>query len=201
MVEMLNEKISLATNLRDSNMFSEKWIYENVFGMSQVEWTAEQDQVIEDLKTQFRREQIKSEGNDPKKTNMSFGTPHDIASMHVATKGELLPGMEQQHVGGTGRPEEPGTWGTHASPHGRDPLAIKDLSASFNTDKSPLTVKPRGGSPLSLEHKEMQSFVKSLNFRNKSPEILKESIGDGETVSMDKGTLLDESQLIDDEKS
>ena len=169
--------------------------------MSQVEWQAEQDQVIEDLKTQFRREQIKSEGNDPKKTNMSFGTPHDIASMHVATKGELLPGMEQQHVGGTGRPEEPGTWGTHDSPHGRDPLAIKDLSTSFNTDKSPLTVNSRGGSPLSLERKEMKTFAGSLNFRSKTTEILKESINDSDTDTTDKGTILDESQLIDDEKA
>lgn len=201
MVEMLNEKISLATNLRESNLFSEQWIYENVFSMSQVEWQAEQDQVIEDLKTQFRREQIKSEGNDPKKTNMSFGTPHDIASMHVATKGELLPGMEQQHVGGTGRPEEPGTWGTHDSPHGRDPLAIKDLSTSFNTDKSPLTVNSRGGSPLSLERKEMKTFAGSLNFRSKTTEILKESINDSDTDTTDKGTILDESQLIDDEKA
>ena len=86
-VETLNEKIGLATNLRDSNLFSERWIYENVFGLSQDEWTAEQEQVIEDLKTAFRREQIKGEGNDPKKTNQSFGTPHYIASIHVANKG------------------------------------------------------------------------------------------------------------------
>jgi hypothetical protein len=121
--------------------------------------------------------------------------------MHVATKGELLPGMEQRHVGGTGRPEETGTWGTHDSPHGRDPLAIKDLSSSFNTDKSPLTTKSRNGSTLSLERRDLQSFAESLNFRNKTPKILKESLGDIDNNVMDRGTLLDESQLFDDEKS
>lgn len=197
-IETLNEKIGLANTMRESTMFSERWIYENIFGLSEDEWRSEQEQVIEDLKTVFRREQIKAEGNDPKKTNMSFGTPHDIASMHVATKGggELLPGMEQEHNGGTGRPPEPGTWGTHASPHGRDPLAIKSLGNTFNTDKTPLQHNFRGGSPLSIENVEMTTFIKSLK-ATKSPEILQESLNKKDD-NTDGGTMLDESQLIDD---
>ena len=108
------------------------------------EWNAEQEQVIQDLKEDFRKEQIKSEGNDPKKTNQSFGTPHDIASMHTANRGELLPGQEQEHVAGPGRPADPGTFGTHSSPHGRDPLAIKQLGKTFSSDKSPLQPKFKG---------------------------------------------------------
>jgi len=129
---------------------------------------------------------------------MSFGTPHDIASMQVATKGggELLPGMEQEHNGGTGRPPEPGTWGTHASPHGRDPLAIKSLGNTFNTDKTPLQHNFRGGSPLSIENVEMTTFIKSLK-ATKSPEILQESLNKKDD-NTDGGTMLDESQLIDD---
>jgi hypothetical protein len=195
-VEILNEKIGLANTMKESNMFSAKWIYENLFGMSQNEWTAEQEQIIEDLKQRFRHEQITSEGNDPKKTNQSFGTPHDIASMHVANKGELLPGEEQDHVAGTGRPEEPGTSGTHASPDGRDPLAIKQLSKSFETDKSPLQHKYRG-SPFSMETID-KGLMKSLeNLTRKSSQILKESLQEKKDDD-DKGTILDESQLLDD---
>ena len=183
--------------MKESNMFSQKWVYENLFGLSHDEWTTEQLQVIEDLKQQFRHEQIKSEGNDPKKTNQSFGTPHDIASMHTANRGDLLPGMEQEHKGGTGRPEEPGTWGTHDSPHGRDPLAIKQLSKSFATDKNPLQHKYKGGSPLSTESKEIVSLLKSLKSPKKTPDIIQESMAT-ETKKDDKGTMLDESQLIDD---
>jgi hypothetical protein len=195
-IETLTSKMELASALRESNMFSEKWIYENIFHMSENEWQTEQEQVLEDLKTQFRREQIKSEGNDPKKTNMSFGTPHDIASMHVATRGELLPGMEQEHVAGPGRPKDLSSWGKHRSPHGRDPLGAKELSATFSTDKSPLQSKPRGGSPLNTERKETKQLINTLNSKFKTPTVLQESLSTDQPKDPDSGTMLDESQLL-----
>jgi len=196
-VEMLEQKVGLSTNLKESNLFSERWIYENIFGLSQDEWTAEQEQVIEDLKQDFRKEQIKSEGNDPKKTNQSFGTPHDIASMHTATSGELLPGQEQEHVAGPGRPKDPGTFGTHDSPHGRDPLAIKQLGKTFSVDKNPLQHKYKGGSPLSTENKEIHSLINSLKTQQKTSNIIQETLSEKDK-NHDNETLLDESQLIDE---
>ena len=164
-----------------------------IFGLSQDEWTTEQEQVIEDLKQTFRKEQIKSEGNDPVKTNQSFGTPHDIASMHVATNDGLLPGQEQEHVAGPGRPENHQSWGTHDSPHGRDPLAIKSLGKSLSTDKSPLQHQYRGGSPLSTENIQINSLINSM----KSSNVIKQTLL-SETQDKDSGTMLDESQLIED---
>ena len=194
-VETLNEKIGLATNLRDSNLFSERWIYENVFGLSQDEWTAEQEQVIEDLKTAFRREQIKGEGNDPKKTNQSFGTPHDIAAMHVANRGELLPGQEQEHVAGPGRPKGPTTGKSHKSPFGRDPLAAKSIGQTFSADQSPLQHKYKSGSPLSTENIEINNLIDSLKSSSKSSKIIKQTMLN-EKKNDDQGTMLDEDQLI-----
>ena len=192
-VEILESKIGLATNMKESNLFSQRWIYENVFGLSQNEWSNEQDQVIEDLKQDFRKEQIKSEGNDPQKTNKSFGTPHDIASMHVASNDGSMPEQEQEHVGGTGRPPENQTWGSHDSPHGRDPLGIKQLDTSLSTDSSPLQHKYRGGSPLSTENIQINSLINSM----KSSKIIKQSLL-AETNDKDSGTMLDELQLIED---
>jgi hypothetical protein len=194
-VEILEQKVGLATNLKESNLFSQRWIYENIFGLSQDEWTTEQEQVIQDLKEDFRKEQIKSEGNDPKKTNQSFGTPHDIASMHVTNKGGLLPGQEQEHVAGPGRPSDPGTFGTHDSPHGRDPLAIKQLGKTFSSDQSPLQHKYKGGSPLSTENKHITQLINSLQSIKKSPKIIQETLSTKQKDD-DKGTMLDESQLI-----
>jgi len=196
-LESLTTKIELAGKMRESQMFSEQWIYENIFDMSQHEWKSEQDNVIEDLKTQFRRKQIADEGNDPRKTNMSFGTPHDIASMHVATKGELLPGMEQEHVAGPGRPKDVSTWGKHSSPHGRDPLGVKDLSATFNGSPKtdPLQHTFRKSSALSIESTESKALIKSLSNNFKSSSIIQESL-DKSQADPDAGTLLDESQLL-----
>ena len=196
-VETLAAKLSLATDMKDSGLFSTRWIYENIFKMSDTEWKYEQDQVIEDFKNDFRKEQIKSEGNDPKKTNMSFGTPHDIASMHVATKGELLPGQEQEHVGGTGRPPESHTWGTHKSDFTRDPLSIKDLSNTFKTSSNQLTTKSRKDS-LSFESKHDVNVANIIDLMpgHKTKQIIKETMKTGTNDS--ESGLLDENQLLDD---
>jgi hypothetical protein len=195
-VEIFNDKIGLATNMKESTLFSEQYIYENIFNMSANEWSAEKEQVIQDLKNDFRKEQIKSEGNDPRKTNMSFGTPHDIASMHVATRGELLPGQQQEYVAGPGRPKQVGKFSSQNSVTGRDPLGSKDLGSTFTTDKSPLQHTYRKTNPLSLE---VQSFIDTLgNSSLKNKEILKESLIEKNKKNSDQGTLLDESQLIND---
>jgi len=189
-VELMNERQGLASSLKELRMFSEQWIYENIFDMSAAEWKNEQEQVIEDLKEGFRREQIANEGNDPKKTNMSFGTPHDIASMHVSARSNL-PGMPDNNEAGPGRPEKYGTWGTHDDAFGRDPFGMKDKAApDFST-----THNFKGG-PLSVEHK---SFVDSLPSSLKTKKILTESL-DNTKVDKDAGTLLDENNLIADEK-
>ena len=194
-LETLASKVDLASNLKESKMFSEKWIYENIYGLTQQEWQTEQAQVIEDLKQDFRKEQITSEGNDPVKTNMSFGTPHDIASMHVANKIDDLP-IEQEHVAGPGRPKDASTWGKHSSPHGRDPLGAKELSMTFNTDKSPLQHNFKGGSPLSTENIISKNLLDSLKTKFKSAKVLKQTLNE-DVQDQDAGTMLDERQLLD----
>mgnify|MGYP003629612187 FL=1 len=196
-VETLNEKIGLATSMLESTLFSQRWVYENIFGLSEEEWTTEQQQVIEDLKQSFRKEQIKGEGNDPLKTNQSFGTPHDIASMHVANNDGLLPGQEQEHVAGTGRPSGPINGKSHNSTFGRDPLAIKSLGQTYNTDKSPLQHKYKGGSPLSTENVEINNLIGSMKASFKSPKILQQTLMK-EEKDEDNGTMLDESQLLEE---
>ena len=196
-VETLNEKIGLATSMIESTLFSQRWVYENIFGLSQDEWTAEQSQVIEDLKQTFRKEQIKGEGNDPKKTNLSFGTPHDIASMHVATNDGLAPGQEQEHVAGPGRPNGPINGKSHNSTFGRDPLAIKSLGNAFDTDKSPLQHKYKGGSPLSTENVEINNLIGAMKASRKTPEILQQTMLNEDKID-DNGTMLDESQLLEE---
>ena len=193
-VETLNEKIGLASSMIESNLFSQRWVYENIFGLSQDEWTAEQEQVIQDLKEGFRREQIKGEGNDPRKTNQSFGTPHDIASMHVANKGGLLPGQEQEHVAGPGRPQGPINGKSHKSTFGRDPLAAKEIGKTFATDSSPLQHKYKGGSPLSTENLEVSNLIATM--KNKSKVIQQTMLNEDKTD--DNGTMLDENQLLEE---
>jgi len=202
-VELLNEKMGLANTMKESKLFSEKYIYENIFNMSNVEWTSEQEQVIEDLKEDFRKEQITSEGNDPQKTNMSFGTPHDIASMHTAT-GNDIPGQQDEGadnpVAGPGRPKKFGAFGRANSVYGRDPVGAKMQDKALTTDKSPLQHKYRGGGPLSTEAKIKQKLIDQLQKTQKTSKILKESLSN-KKEDPDKGTMLDEQNLITNEKA
>ena len=199
-VELLNEKLGLVSNFKESGMFSERYVYENVFGMSQDEWLREQEQVIEDLKEEFRKEQIKSEGNDPQKTNQSFGTPHDIAQMHMQG-GIEVPGQQDEGadepVAGPGAPKKYGSWNRANSDYGRDALGDKENNKALEPDESPLQHNYRGGSPLSTEAKAFANF---LTKKSKTSKVLHESLS-LEKKDIDKGTMLDEDVLIQEEKA
>lgn len=136
-IDLLNEKMTLVTNMIESNLFSEKYIYERIFDMSEDEWKAERDLVFEDLKNRFRREQISTEGNDPKITGKSFGTPHDLASMQMASSvdGEVAKNMYTQEDGrkdNEGQPPAAGTFGTDRDKaFGRDPDGRKAQDAAI----------------------------------------------------------------------
>ena len=81
-VALLKEKVDLAAQMKDSQLFSSDYIYENIFDMSEDQYMEERDLVREDTKRAFRVAQIENEGNDPAKSGTTYGTPHDLASMY-----------------------------------------------------------------------------------------------------------------------
>lgn len=127
-VDLLNEKVNLISNLLEQRMFSRKYIYENIFNLTEDEWQAEQDAVIEDLKQTFRQEQIATEGNDPFVSGKSFGTKHDLATLYISqTEEQKAEDIRKLYTpdGRTenpGRPEEYGSFESEDDPSlGRDP--------------------------------------------------------------------------------
>ena len=141
-----SEKVRLASDIKDLKMISQKWIYENIFNMSEQEWQKEQFDVINDLKLGFRHEQIQSEGNDPAVTGESFGTPHDLASLtqqsgddNNAETAKLETEMPKGGWPGSGRPKEGGNYGTDKSPFGRDPLGNKSININAESTNAMLS--------------------------------------------------------------
>ena len=152
-VALLKEKVDLAAQMKDTRMFSTDYIYENIFNMSEDQYIEMRDLVREDTKRAFRIAQIESEGNDPAKSGMTYGTPHDLASMYgrrsVATPkggepGALPPGyseVEKDQEWGQpgpegGRPREKASvYGTNDNPMGgRDPLGVHGMHGGFPSD-------------------------------------------------------------------
>lgn len=171
-VEVWSAKVTLAGDMIDKKLFSRQWIYENLFQMSDDEFLKEQERMVQDYKIQFRLEQIKTEGNDPVKTGMSFGTAHDLASLYKGNGG--VPGGYDEKMPnggwpGAGRPEESGTYGKHKDPLGWDPLGTKAVRNVTESKK----VKEYGSLIKSLKEAALSKTIEEKD--NDEPNLLSEA--------------------------
>ena len=174
-VALLKEKVDLAAQMTDGKLFSSDYIYENIFDMSEDQYMQERDLVREDTKRLFRNAQIEAEGNDPAKSGVTYGTPHDLASMYgrraVATpKGgepsKLPPGYSEledtkdtewgQPGPEGGRPREKASvYGTQDNPMGgRDPLGQHGMKGGYPSDNENV-MENQSTNTVYLQNKDM----------------------------------------------
>jgi hypothetical protein len=187
---LLTQKVDLAKNIMETKLLPTDWIYDHVFNFSQDEYDEYRDLLAEDQKRSFRYAQIMAEGNDPKVTGKSYGTPHDLASLYG--KGRMYSEPDNIPAGygedlELGRPEEKSTnRNTQDDTFGKDRLGAKGMK---NDDNESDAIQPqyKGNSPLALE-------AKSVYLKNKS---LIESLGKKVTLEKPKPgeSLLDENQI------
>jgi hypothetical protein len=190
-VALMNEKITLANAMKDSKLVSDRYIYEYIFNMSEEQWLQERTDIIEDLKLRFRQNQIEQEGNDPAITGVSFGTPHDLATVHMSSNE-----VEKKDKGG--RPPEGIKPEQHKNALGWDPTGKKELKQAFNVQNQKTTFEPdtrweRAVRPVSTENHNILKY-----FKNKKPELLFESLKSQkqQKEDLDKGTMLDENNIL-----
>ena len=183
-VALMNEKIQLAVAMKDSKLVSDKYIYEYIFNMSEDQWLEERANVVEDLKLRFRQNQIEQEGNDPTLTGVSYGTPHDLASIHMSSDD-----VEEKDKGG--RPPEGIKYGQHANHFGWDPTGAKTMKGVMNGPNT--TFQPDNR----MRHKksiatamENVNIIKKLS-KKKSKLLKEDSINTNNSSSM-----LDEDNIL-----
>jgi len=191
-IALLTQKVDLAQKIMDLKILPSDWIYDNVFHFSEDQYDEYRDLIVEDQKRAFRQKQISEEGNDPKVTGKSYGTPHDLASLYG--KGRMYDQPENVPVGygddlELGRPEEKSTdRNTQDDNFGKDRLGAKDMNSKDNEgENGSLKNNFKGGSPLALEAKQIYLKNKSLIeglVKRVTPE--KNTIGE---------SLLDENKL------
>jgi len=189
-VALMTEKMTLATSMKDSKLVSDKYIYEFIFNMSEEQWLSERTNVIEDLKLRFRQNQLEQEGNDPAVTGVSYGTPHDLASMHMSSDD-----VEEKDKGG--RPKEGIKFGQHKNAFGWDPTGKKEIDQSFDSEnqKSAFLPDPRRERKLDLAHENVIKIMKNSKY-TKTSNIILESLEKSNTADFDAGTLLDENNIL-----
>ena len=151
---------------------STEWIYKNIFGFTEDEIGDVRNQILDDHKTKFRREQIETEGNDPLQSGEAVGTPSDLTSSDEEG-GDTAAGSMWDESGGSneggqpgaGRPKEPNKYGKDSGIRGRDPLGAHDKKKGGSG-------APKYGKSLALAHYD--SLKKSMNFNKKEREIITE---------------------------
>lgn len=190
-VALMNEKIQLAGAMKDSKLVSDRYIYEYIFNMSEEQWLQERNDTIEDLKLRFRQNQIEQEGNDPTLTGVSYGTPHDLATMHMSS--------DSDDVGG--RPPEGAKSGTHKNAFGWDPLGSKQLKQDFNPKNQSTTFQPdprgsRRASRSAPYHMQRENIdvLKKINKKNKN--LANQMLYESSNTDKDLGTMLDENNIL-----
>jgi hypothetical protein len=185
-IELLQKKVDLAEKMMETNLFPTDFIYENLFHFSEDQYNEYRDLIAEDQKRNFRFSQIKEEGNDPKVTGKSYGTPHDLAFLYGQGRMYSNPTNVPDGYGEDiklGRPKEKSTTSnTQNNALGKDRLGNKGMKVDDNESDS---IKPtyKGGSPLALE-------AKQVYLKNKS-------IIDTLKTNFNKYSLLNEDQIKD----
>lgn len=192
-IDVYKSKVELCKDMQEQKVFSKKWIYENIFGLSDQDMISLQKQLIDDAKGNYRFKQIEEEGNDPalsflnkdEKGGESAGggsaagsaagsepdaEPTPKGSAEAAPEGGAESGSEKSAPPKLSeKRDQTGRKDASKYPFGEDPLGTLE-----NNRRSDLSVshKYKNGSPLSLESiKGLTDLLKTLD---QEKEILRE---------------------------
>ena len=171
-VELFTSKTTVAQQMLDNKIFSKDWVYQNIYGLSPDEYEDQKEAMLDDAMQKFRMSQIENEGNDPVESGVSYGTPHDLASLY-GNKRDKAVGPAQIPTGydekEPGRPvERPQNYGSDKGNFSRDPLGKSGLSAP---DPEKMDSK--------ITTFEARNLKQSLQKRFKKKQILKEEDENG----------------------
>ena len=186
-VALMKEKMDLAAQMTETNLFPTDFIYDHLFHLSEDQYDDFRDLIREDAKRKFRIDQIEAEGNDPVETGKSYGTPHDLASLYgkgrtMSEPGNVPDPSTYDEKNPLGRPQEKvSKRNTQDDNFGKDRLGAKGMKRDYNdTKKSPLTLE---NNSRVLQHQSMLDKIptgdKKLVFEQNS----------------DKESLLDETNI------
>jgi hypothetical protein len=210
-VSVWQEKVNLAKDAIESNIFSKKWIYGNVFNMSEDDILVVSNDIVEDSKLQFRIKSISEEGTDPAKPFNKLdasGGEGGEGGESPGGEGDGMPepGGEKStpdlKLGGEKTPEpstkpqqqnnplsekkrdQSGRKKARDYPYGEDPLGSGENNRKSNstTKKSVISHKYANNTPLSFEKFDQMLKDKSLLTEKKEN---------------NKKSFLDESNIIE----
>ena len=211
-IAIWQDKVNLSKDMMETKLFSKKWIYENVFKISEEDVDIQKNDLVEDAKQSYRFKQIEDEGIDPAKPfnkikpedgsggETGGGDMGADAGGEAGGEGGATPEAGSETGGGEAGGSEtpaltekslrtykrPSQKGSHKkrkdNTFGYDPLGNKENVSQSQTD--PLRQGSKTKSPLSLEG--LNDFLKTTN------QIKTELLNETKSLSM-----LDEKNIIE----
>lgn len=183
-VALLAEKINVADSMMSSQLFPSDHIYEEVFNLSEEEYSSMRELMIEDAKRRFRMSQLENEGNDPVSSGISYGTPHDLATLYGRRMGEVpkVPAGYDNDVK-QGRPQiHPSIINTHDDPLG-------------GIDRIGNKIHMKGGYPSEEEDlREVDNTKTKVNYYK-----IKDSLPTRKHIIFEKNNEKDKKDLLDED--
>jgi hypothetical protein len=207
-LNMWKEKMQVATDMMNTKLISQDWIYHHIFEMSEQDIETQRDKVKEDVKRMAELTKIEQEESQPapapgaEEQPAPEGEPGgepvplegepDAAEQQVDDVDAILSSLNEPTTDDEseleeakmGRPKKGMAYGQDSHPRGRDPLGHKENMGA-------LTVTPqrkdKKKSPLALE--EMDKWLLAKRGRRNSNMIIDNTAP--------KGSLLDESNILD----
>jgi hypothetical protein len=199
-LNLWKEKVGVATQIMESKMLSQDWVYHNILELSEDEIITERKKIIEDVKRMAELTGIEQQAGQPTEAppeELPAGEPDSqtapeqdqqiddvntiLSSLEEPSEeSELEIPEEELEEAKMGRPREGMKFGQDSHPRGRDPLGHKENTKVFKVGKQR---NDKRKSPLSLE---VQAFLNKAN----SKKIIMES-------TLSSQTLLDESNILD----
>lgn len=123
-IEIWSDKVDVASAMMEAKLFSKDWIYKNIFNMSEDDIITVKEEVVDDVKQNYRFASIEEEGDDPAQPFKKIGNKKvkggDSGGLPKIGGGggpdlgdEELPGDEEGglDMGPEGGPEEGGPEG------------------------------------------------------------------------------------------
>jgi hypothetical protein len=193
-VAIWSDKVAVAKDMVENKLFSRRWIYNNVFKISEDDIEVQKNDIVDDAKQNYRFKQIEEEGIDPAKPFNKI-KPEEGGS-GGGPDGGAGPGPEPgagpeggasepppEKLAEYERPSQKGKKKASDYSYGEDVLGSLENNRQV---KNTLTHKFKNDSPLSLER--FDSYLKDYKTENK--ELLKEF------KSKNKPSYLDESNIL-----
>ncbi len=177
-IDVWKSKVEVSKDMQENKFFSKKWIYENVFSLTDQDMIELQKQLIDDAKGNYRFKQIEEEGNDPaikflKSSDEDKGdggggpdAGGDLGGIPGAESGGGEPGSEPPPEKSGGEPKKP-TGGSDAVAKSSEPpkLAERDQTGRKDARKYPFGEDPLG----TLENNRRSDLSVTHKYKNKSP--------------------------------